>query len=78
MKLIATFKTPDALEQTLDTIPQNSSCYHEDTLCEECQIKEDELKEEVKQFLEKYIEWGEYIRIEFDTEAKTARVLEIE
>lgn len=33
--------------------------------------------EAIKEFLPKYIQWGEYIKIEFDTEADTAQVIKI-
>lgn len=32
---------------------------------------------EVRNLVERFVEYGEYIRIEFDTEAKTATVLEV-
>lgn len=34
----------------------------------------EEDREEARAFAEQYIEWGEYLRVEFDTEAKTATV----
>ena len=40
------------------------------------QLTEDE-QEEAKKVIEKYIKWSEYISIEFDTELKTATVLEV-
>jgi hypothetical protein len=56
VKLIVTFKDPDAVADALKSVP------------------EEELAGEL---LDKFVEYGEYVRLEFDTEAKTARVVPV-
>jgi hypothetical protein len=34
--------------------------------------------DELKEFIERFVQWGEYIKIEFDDVANTAVVLEVE
>ena len=43
--------------------------------CATANLSEDE-KDEAAEVIEKFIKYDEYITIEFDTETKTARVLE--
>lgn len=80
MKFSVTFKTPDcldsALEPYIDTHCEN--CEQDAVECEAC----DSLAEaacdkiaDIKNVAEKFIKWGEYVTIEFDTEAKTASVV---
>lgn len=63
-KVILTFKTNDVIDQ-LD-LPEESDEGEEGI----------NPKKWVKHQLEKWIEYGEYIRIEFDLENETAKVLE--
>jgi hypothetical protein len=64
------FKTPDvldrALKQVLDLMINSSE--------EELEIFQDK-KYEIQSFLEQYIEHGEFVRLKFDTETETDKVL---
>lgn len=81
MKLQIHFKTPDAVDIAIESA---LSCEllergGDDTLCED-NFDGDEFEEkkrELEKFLEQWIEWGECVRIEFDTEANTAEILKI-
>jgi hypothetical protein len=79
MKVQVTFKTPDAVEQALDDEIKSDIGW-----CNEVEglpwiameeAYEDRL-EEAKGIISKWVEYGEYVTIEFDTETKTAKVLE--
>lgn len=64
MTIEITFKTPDALEDAVDReIPYTGEEENEDA------------REALRHFLRRYIKFGECVRVEFDTEAGTARVL---
>ena len=66
MKIVLVFKTPDVLDQIDDLIDdwENES---DDRIIEVL---------ELRRFVEKYVKHSEYIRVEFDTDNKTATVLE--
>lgn len=70
MKFTVTMKNPDALDYAMDDVKEILE--EDDTLDED--DKRDKL-EEAREFTREYMKWGEYIRVEFDTEAKTATVL---
>lgn len=72
MKFRVTMKNGDALHYAMKDIKEILE--EDDTLDED--DKRDKL-EEVEEFAREYMEWGEYIRVEFDTEAKTATVLKV-
>lgn len=66
MKFIVTMKTPDALNDAiLDALER---------------IDNEEVREETREGMEhlasRYIKYGEYMRVEFDTQAGTATLLE--
>lgn len=60
MKFQVTFKTPDAVEESL-----------QDENLSEAQLTK------LAGFCSKWIEWGEYIRVEFDTVKGTCKILEV-
>lgn len=64
MKFTLTFKTPDVTDQA-------------DHLWEDIQNEDEryEVKRKIEEIIEKFIEFNEYIHIEFDTETMTAEVL---
>lgn len=68
MKLVVTFKTPDAVESAL----ASSGDVHGDEMSDN---RWESLVEHTNEQLKPWIEYGEYVRIEFDTKAKTAKVL---
>lgn len=78
MKFFITFKTPDAVQRFVDN-------YLEDLTPEPAEVAEydedpegwyQQKGEEIKRFVEKWVAYGEVVVLEFDTDAKTAKVLE--
>jgi uncharacterized LabA/DUF88 family protein len=70
MRFTVTMKNSDALDYALEDL--------EELLNEDDSLDEDDKRdklEEAREFAKEYMEWSEYIRVEFDTEAKTATVL---
>lgn len=74
MKLSLTFKTPDVIMPLvyvlLEQLPAEEREEEDDAYLLE------ELEEDLKEKLSKWIEYGELVTIEFDLEAGTAKVLE--
>jgi hypothetical protein len=70
MRFTVTMKHGDALHYAMEDVKEILE--EDDSLDED--DKRDKL-EEARDFAREYMEWGEYIRVEFDTEAKTAKVL---
>lgn len=67
MKFILTFKTPNALDQSIvDSLPEAEGLDQEE---------QDKLWYEVETLAEKFVEYKEYITIEFDTKTGTATVI---
>jgi hypothetical protein len=72
MKFRVTMKTPDALNYALEDL--------EEQMIEHAFLDKDERDEQIneaREFAEEYMEWSEYLRVEFDTEAKTVTVLKL-
>lgn len=70
MKFRVTMKTPDALDYALEDLKEE--------LKDHALLDEDEMEEklnEAREFAQEYMEWSEYLRVEFDTETKTVTVL---
>ena len=68
MKFTLTFKTPDVLDQ-IGLIEPDRFCNNEE-VWNEYDVK----KAEVDKVVSKFITYGEYVSIEFDSEAMTAIV----
>ncbi len=64
MKIVLTFKTPDVM----DVIER---AFEKD---EEGNVTEEECK--ITRFVEKFVKYGEYIRVEFDSDTQEVKVLE--
>lgn len=62
MKIYISFKSPDSVFYALRDSFKNLS---------------KEQKEDIEDFLGEYIQYGEYARIEFDTDNKTATVVKL-
>lgn len=67
MKYSLTFKTPGVLDQILEE-PITASDYNDD----------DRGTEDLKTFFEQWLEYEEYVTIDFDTEDNTAVVRKID
>lgn len=78
MKLRVSFKTPDALEYALeDTISEvdPEELGFDDLRVEEAEIEREEQIAEAKSVAERFINYGETVTIEIDTETGEARVI---
>jgi len=76
MKFTITFKTPDAMDDAIkDAVFAESDC--DCGLCPKCREIRRENEPPIRAVAEKFIEYGEYVYIELDTETGTATVLPI-
>ncbi len=81
MKFIVGFKTPDAFDQVVEALKIEAATKVEES--EDSDSLEDLKDWTVKSFyvakatFDKFVEYGEAIRIEFDTDAKTATVIKV-
>jgi hypothetical protein len=70
MKLQVMFKTPDVIdvmmEQAISGVARESDLTEEGL---------QQIKEEINRTISRYVQYNEYITIEFDTSNKTARVV---
>lgn len=73
MKLQVVFKTPDAVEAAMEDAEHNCDGPNS---CPDCETEEWALYE-AKLLTKKFVRHGEYITVEFDTEAGTATVVPI-
>lgn len=75
MKLQITFKTPNAIDDTLDELQCcNGPNFCPNYSCPNCEETDDKIYK-ARELLEQYIKYGELITIEFDTENGTATVI---
>lgn len=72
MKFAITFKSPDAFDYAITEAVKEYEKSRE--LTEE---QFDEADEYLREFASKWVEWSEYITIEFDTELGTATVVKL-
>jgi radical SAM superfamily enzyme with C-terminal helix-hairpin-helix motif len=72
MKIQLTFKTPDVVDRALSEYCVRPP--YNDVSEEDAERLETEYKT-AKRVIEKFVDYGEYVTIEIDTEAQTARVL---
>jgi hypothetical protein len=70
MKLQVMFKTPDVIDGMMEQAI--SGAVRESDLTEEGL---NQIKEEINKTISRYVQYNEYITIEFDTSNKTARVV---
>lgn len=79
MKIKLTFKTPDVTGDIKDNFPEHCEVHEEyDFGCTACIDHKLEAKEEIqsiKSQLGKFIQYDEYITVEFDLNAGTATVV---
>ena len=76
MKFTVTFKTPDAVDDTISDIVLHDERLEAIEDGDERLDAEFALKAELKEFTEKWVRYGEYVDVEFDTDAGTVTVLE--
>ena len=66
MKFQVTFKTPDALDFAIDAVTSVVNT-----------LELEEEKANLSEFAGKWVEWGESVTLEFDTDAGTCIVLPV-
>ncbi len=74
MKFRVSFKTPDAVDYAIENVlgsERNALELNEDAF-----IAREEIKGTIKEMCDKFVSYGECVTIEFDTETKTATVVE--
>lgn len=67
MKFTVTFKTPDAVESGIE-----ASLVYAEELSEEAKDSE---MDKMKSLANRYVEYGEYVTLEFDTDKNSVTVL---
>lgn len=72
MKFVITMKNPDSFEDSIRQAAEDSV----DELVEDREEKVESQYNDLKEFASKWVEYDEYIRVEFDQEEGTATVLE--
>jgi predicted nucleotide-binding protein (sugar kinase/HSP70/actin superfamily) len=77
MKVNITLKNPDAVYESVREAVKDQISSIEGIDEEEREELEESRIEAVNEKLSKWIEYNEYVRLEFDTEAGTARILEV-
>lgn len=77
MKIKITLKDPDGFCDAIRDAARESVNAISGISEDEAEELEDSRHEEISASLAKWVEYGEYVRIEFDTEAKTATVLPV-
>ncbi|MEK6879049.1 MAG: hypothetical protein AABY22_05545 [Nanoarchaeota archaeon] len=75
MKFRVTLKEPDSFHDAIKFAAEKE--FKSSFSGDEKEASADEIKEEIKTFLEKWVRYSEYITVEFDTELGTATVCEI-
>jgi hypothetical protein len=73
MKFLVTFKDPDGVYESLEQAAGDSVAAIEDP--EEQEALKEVRAAKMRDFMEKWVEYEEYVTIEFDTVAKTAVVV---
>jgi len=80
MKFTVTFKSPDAVQQTIDEIVDEEM----DNVCLVPEAKDweldrfrEQIQDQLHSVVSKYVKHEELIVVEFDTRTGTARVLEV-
>lgn len=77
MKLMLVMKNPDCVSDMLDEAAKESAGEATGLDAMEFQELAESRREKLARDLDKWIEYGEYVRIEFDTDAGTATVLPV-
>lgn len=77
MKFQLTFKTPDVMDKINDDITQHVlDLSHDDELDDEqTESLHYDIENECRELLDKFLNWGECLAVEFDTENGTATVV---
>ena len=77
MKIRITVKDPDAIGDAIMEAAEKEVNAIEGLSQDEKEMLMETRQEKLSNLFNTFFEWGEYIRIEIDTEAKTARVIPV-
>ncbi len=78
MKITVTFKNPDGIsDATKEAVREAVAAIEDLSPGYERELLEESREEDANEALSKWVEYGEYVRIEFDTVAGTATVLPV-
>lgn len=82
MKFVMTLKDPDGIydsisEATNDALEDESPPRAMDGSIDEYEAEQrfERTRDKIEDFCDKWVEYGDYVYVEFDTETRTARVL---
>lgn len=76
MKIRITLKDPDGVENSVQEAVEESLAQIAELDLDEKEMIQEKRMDEAKGAIEKWVQYGEYVRIEIDTEEGTAKVLE--
>ena len=76
MKIEILFKNPDALEESVKEALEDLKI--DGVSDDELERVKESRKEEILELCNKWFEYGEYLKVEVDTERKTCEVVEVE
>lgn len=75
-KFCITFKDPDGVfEDVRDEVQRQVEEFETKLIEDEIDTLAEERTENLNSFLKTWVKWGEYLTVEFDTDAKTATVV---
>jgi hypothetical protein len=75
MKIKITLKDPDGFYDAIGDAIQDSISQIEGLTDDEKEALEETRRDEMNEILSEWVEYNEYVTIEFDTDAKTATVI---
>lgn len=75
MKFTVTMKTPDALDEAIKEIEDTERSCFDGELSENDEEAIYDVLNEARNFASKFMRFGEYLTVEFDTKTKTATVI---
>ena len=75
MKIVLHFKTPDVVDHAIDKAEEDFRSIHEEMDKDELNEEYFLLREALMIAIEKFVKNGEYLSVEIDSVARTAKVL---
>ena len=78
MKIQLVFKNPDVVYEAVDEFEEKLREAHDGLTEDEVLDRVQEYREEAQEVASKWLEYGEYVTLELDTETKTCIVLPVE
>ena len=75
MKFTVNMKDPDTLQDAIEDAVREINI--EGVTPDELEVIRDKRKEKISELCGRWFEWGEYLRVEIDTEAETCTVVPV-